>query len=332
METYNFLGLNTQQDEAQIVLLPVCWDVTTSYGKGTYRGPSAIANASSQLDFDDYDFGDSTKKGIHMLPKSEAIEKHYRAALPFGQKVINYCHSHEFEDPTSEIKEAQQIVNEESQKMVDYVHYFAKDFLNQDKFFAVVGGDHSCPLGLIKALAEKYNGDFGVLHIDAHADLRNAYQGFTHSHASIMYNVLQLDLAPKKIVQVGIRDYCGEEKELIDSDSRIKTFFGPQLFADHFRGKSWQVQCEEIIHELPNNIYISFDIDGLDPEYCPNTGTPVPGGLSFSQAEHLLRVFKGSGKKIIGFDLCEVAPDPSGKDEWDGNVGARVLYKLCGLV
>ena len=332
MKTFNVFGLNTAQEEAQIILLPVCWDVTASYGKGTYHGPESIAKASPQLDLYDYDFGDISKKGIHMLPKSEAIEKHYRVAMPMGKRVIDYFDENENGNISEDILQAQKIVNEESHKMMDYVHYYAQDFLNRGKFMAVIGGDHSCPLGLIKALCEKYKGDFGILHIDAHADLRAAYQGFEFSHASIMYNALQLNESPKKIVQVGVRDFCEEEKNLIERDKRIKTFFGPQLFAESFQGKTWQQHCEEIINELPENVYISFDIDGLDPEYCPNTGTPVAGGLSFSQAEHLLRILKASGKKLIGFDLCEVAPNPRGFDEWDGNVGARILYKLCGLV
>ncbi|MCB0357839.1 MAG: agmatinase family protein, partial [Bdellovibrionales bacterium] len=231
-----------------------------------------------------------------------------------------------------DLQQALQIVNEECHKMVEYIHYTAQDYLQQDKLVGVIGGDHSSPLGLIKALSEKYAGEFGILHIDAHADLRQAYQGFEHSHASIMYNVLQLPQAPQRLVQVGIRDFCVEEKKLIDNDERITTYFAPQIFSQHYQGKTWQQQCEEIVQQLPQKVYISFDIDGLDPLYCPNTGTPVPGGLSFSHVEHLLRVLKRSQKQIIGFDLCEVAPDPQGLDEWDGNVGARILYKLCGLV
>jgi agmatinase len=147
-----------------------------------------------------------------------------------------------------------------------------------------------------------------------------------------MYNVLRLPHSPKKIVQIGIRDFCKEEQDLINEDPRLKTFYGPQIFDRLFSGQSWNTICEDILSELPQNIYISFDIDGMNPEYCPHTGTPVPGGLSFMQIEHLLRVLKKSNKNVIGFDLCEVTPDPKNENEWDGNVGARILYKLCGVV
>jgi agmatinase len=91
-------------------------------------------------------------------------------------------------------------------------------------------------------------------------------------------------------------------------------------------GKSWKKQCKKIVAQLPQKVYISFDIDGLDPKLCPGTGTPVPGGLEFDQAVYLLKALVRSGREIIGFDLVEVAP---GESEWNGNVGARLLYKLC---
>ena len=89
--------------------------------------------------------------------------------------------------------------------------------------------------------------------------------------------------------------------------------------------------CDRIIACLPEKAYVSFDIDGLAPEYCPHTGTPVPGGLSFAEAVYLLDRLTASGREVVGFDLCEVAPDPAGDDDWDANVGARMLYKLCNF-
>jgi agmatinase len=96
---------------------------------------------------------------------------------------------------------------------------------------------------------------------------------------------------------------------------------------DLFEGRKWKDICEDIVHELPEKVYISFDIDGLAPHLSPNTGTPVLGGFSLEEVVYLFEKILESGKKIIGFDLCEVAPGKDG--EWDGNVGARVLYKLC---
>ena len=94
-------------------------------------------------------------------------------------------------------------------------------------------------------------------------------------------------------------------------------------------GGHWDDCCRRIVGELPRTVHVSFDIDGLSPELCPNTGTPVPGGLSFAEARHLLRVLAESGRRVVGFDLVEVAPGPRG-DDWDANVGARLLYKLIG--
>jgi agmatinase len=143
-----------------------------------------------------------------------------------------------------------------------------------------------------------------------------------------MYNALKIPQV-KKLVQVGIRDWCQAENDLINaSKGRVKTFFDYQLKEQSYRSRSWVSICSDIIQELPKHVYISFDIDGLDPKLCPNTGTPVPGGLEFGEAVFLMEMIARSGKKIIGFDLNEVAP---GKDEWNGNVGARLLYKMCNI-
>jgi agmatinase len=170
---------------------------------------------------------------------------------------------------------------------------------------------------------------FGILQIDAHADLREAYEGFDYSHASVMYNALELAQVDK-LVQVGVRDFCEEELFRIQkSHGRIKTFFDQDIKTAAFEGKTWQTQCIEIIKTLPEKVYISFDIDGLDPKLCPSTGTPVPGGLDFAQAMYLIKEVVKSGRTIIGCDLNEVAP---GVNEWDANVGARVLYRMALLM
>jgi len=142
-----------------------------------------------------------------------------------------------------------------------------------------------------------------------------------------MFNALKLQQV-QKLVQVGIRDLCQDEFNLVQADNRVVMFNDYELKAEAFNGKLWHQQCEAIVAQLPQKVYISFDIDGLQPELCPNTGTPVVGGLSFNQAHYLLRMVVKSGKQIIGFDLNEVSP---GDNDWDANVGARVLYKLCLL-
>ncbi|HVA99402.1 MAG TPA: arginase family protein, partial [Bacteroidia bacterium] len=159
--------------------------------------------------------------------------------------------------------------------------------------------------------------------------LRDAYEGFEFSHASIMFNALKIKQV-SKLVSVGIRDYCEAEATLIsNSNGRIKTYFDRTLKNRAYKGDSWKSICIEIVNNLPEKIYLSFDIDGLDPKLCPNTGTPVAGGFEFEQALFLIETVIASGKKIIAFDINEVSP---GKDEWDANVGARLLYRIANLV
>ncbi|WP_317175203.1 agmatinase family protein [Hymenobacter qilianensis] len=209
--------------------------------------------------------------------------------------------------------------------MLEWLKQKAGAHLDAGKAVAVLGGDHSTPLGYIHALAERHE-EFGILQIDAHCDLRPAYEGFEYSHASIMYNALQLPQV-KKLVQVGIRDFCQQEAELAErSNGRIIMFPERFLREELYGGKSWRKECKKIIAQLPQKVYISFDIDGLDPKLCPGTGTPVPGGLEFEEALYLIRMVVRSGREIIGCDLNEVAP---GDTDWNGIVGARLLYQLC---
>ena len=154
-------------------------------------------------------------------------------------------------------------------------------------------------------------------------DLRIAYEGFTYSHASIMYNALQLPQI-SKIVQIGIRDFCKQEVETVmEQGNRVQVHTDADMKAETFQGVTWEQQCNTIIAALPQKVTISFDVDGMYAWYGPNTGTPVPGGFSYEQATYLFNKLADSGKEIIGFDFVEVAP---GETDWDGNVGARMLY------
>jgi len=319
-------GLPFTLAEAKLVLLPVPWEVTTSYGVGASLGPQIIFDASSQVDLYDIDTGNNWNQGYHMLPVSNKLLAENKKMKALVKKINN---SKNPEKLTKEISS----VNKSCNQMVNWVYSESKKVLDSKKTMGLIGGDHSTPLGFIKALGEKYNADFAVLHFDAHADLRNAYQGFEHSHASIMYNVMKNlpeQTRPKKLVQVGIRDFCEEELEVINtSNGKIKTFFDAHLKEKLAEGIFWAKITEEILNELPKNVYISFDIDGLDPALCPNTGTPVLGGLSTDQAFFIFKQLVKSGRKIIGFDLNEVSPGAKITSDWDGNVGARVLYKLC---
>ena len=201
-----------------------------------------------------------------------------------------------------------------------------KSYLSQGKIPGVVGGEHSVTFGAVKAAAASLpeGRKLGVLQFDAHADLRNAYEGFEHSHASIMFNILSKIGNIGHLTQVGIRDFCADEHDTIRREGRISAFTDCQTEESLAQGETWDSICSRIVDTLPEDVYISFDIDGLDPSLCPNTGTPVPGGLGFQQAVYILRKV-ASQRNIVGFDLCEVAP---GENEWDANVGARLLHKM----
>ncbi len=318
----NIFGLPFNAQEADIILLPVPWEVTVSYGGGTINGPSSIMEASLQVDLYDSDVPQAWKSGIFMLDEDSAIRalslSSREKAEEYIQSLAEGANQENFQDTINQ-------VNKACEEMIAFVHHETASILDQGKVCGLVGGDHSTPLGFLKALAER-NESFGVLQIDAHMDLRKAYEGFTYSHASIMYNALQIPQI-SRLVQVGIRDYCQEEIEVMHSQGpRVVTFFDHAIQSAHFEGKSWAAQTDEIVEKLPQLVYISFDIDGLDPVLCPNTGTPVPGGLSYQQAVYLMRKLVESGRKIIGFDLNEVS---LGDSDWDANVAARLLLKQC---
>lgn len=327
---FGIFGIPLSEAESQIVLLPVPWEVTTSYGAGASRGPEIIRAASEQIDLFDFETGKFYERGIFMREIPQDILALNDQMKAKAQQIIEMKTN--LSDQVELMNQLTAEVNQACLRMTDWVYAKSLEILKNGKLLGLVGGDHSSPLGAIRAITEKYQGDVGVLHIDAHADLRKAYQGFHQSHASIMYNVMTEQLPPARLVQVGIRDFCEEEFEFSKSNSRIKTFYDIGLKQRLMRGESWDQVVEEIISHLPKNVYVSFDIDGLDPAFCPHTGTPVPGGLSIDQVFYLFNKLVQSGRKIVAFDLNEVSTggqDPEDA-EWDGNVGARVLYKLCG--
>ena len=327
---FGIFGIPMTEEEAQVVLVPAPWEVTTSYGEGASRGPKIIRQASEQVDLFDIEVGKAYEAGYFMRDLPEDLLAKNDKFKEIAQELIE-MRTNLSEDHAKMDRLAKE-VNQACQEMSEWVYNQCSDVLKKGKLLGLVGGDHSTPLGAIRAISDQYKGDFGVLHIDAHADLRKAYQGFEQSHASIMYNVMTDAKKPKKLVQVGIRDFCEEEYDFSESREDIKTFYDLELKRELLKGSTWEALCQKIIKELPQNVYISFDIDGLDPAFCPHTGTPVPGGLSVDQVFFLFREVHQSGRKIIGFDLNEVSTGGLSETEveWDGNVGARILYKLCG--
>lgn len=318
-------GLPFDPDDSELVIVPVAWDVTVSYGAGTAEGPEAVLAASPQLDFNDPDFPDAWKVGFSLDHIDESIREQAKLLRPKAETYISFLENGGRLSENTTMQQLLAEINFVCKATKEKVKQRVSELFRSGKKVAVLGGDHSTPLGMIEALAERYDA-FGILQIDAHLDLREAYEGFEYSHASVMFNALK-NKQVKKLVQVGIRDYCKSESDLIASEKgRVKVFFDRDMKNALYEGKVWKDICMEIISELPEYVYISFDIDGLDPKLCPNTGTPVPGGLEFEQAVYLFRKLIESGKKIIAFDLNEVSP---GEDDWDANVGARMLWKLC---
>ncbi|HRY82738.1 MAG TPA: agmatinase family protein [Candidatus Moranbacteria bacterium] len=322
----NIFALPFSKKEAKVILIPVPSEITVSFRSGTSFGPKAILSASPQIDFYDPSFPSSWEKGIFMLPISKKWKKHCQKLRSIATQCIKYLEKENFSKKKNKV--LWEKVNQGTEILANWVQKISEENIAKNKIVGVLGGDHSSPLGLIRALAKKYK--FGILMIDAHLDLRYGYEGFQNSHASIMRNASGIKEV-EKIVNVGARDFCEEEIEFVKKNKNRISFFGDQKISDKlFSGKKWPSLCQEIIAKLPKNVYISFDIDGLNPMLCPNTGTPVPGGLEFNQAIFLIRQIVKSGRKIIGFDLCEVSPAKAGDfaSDWNAIVGSRILYQL----
>ena len=320
----SLFGLGHTRDEASVVVVPVPFDATCSYAAGSARAPDAIREASAQVDLHDRRFGPIWRRGLHMLstdPDIAALSEQTRAlAVPLIERGGAV--------PGDEATVAE--IDAACARVESFVHDHAAAILAEGRTPAILGGEHSVSLGAIRACAETT--PVGVLQIDAHMDLRDAYDGFQYSHASVMFNAMRL-AGVERLVQVGIRDFCeGElaEAERLNAESpaRVAVFYDADLADRLFDGQFWDEICSEIVESLPPRVYVTLDIDGLDPSLCAGTGTPVPGGLTFRHLSRLIQELANSDRTVVGFDLVEVAP---GDGDWDANVGARVLYRLCAL-
>ena len=266
-----YFGLPFTPDEARLVLISAPWDVTVSYGTGTSEAPDAIIEASMQLDLYDALSPGAWRLGIATADIDYSLLETSQRLRSDAERVIRHLEEGGSVADDAVCRKIRR-VNEGCVQMNENIRAQARAWLAQGKLVGLVGGDHSTPYGLVQALGERGEG-FGILHIDAHCDLRRAYAAF--------------------------------------------------------EGETWGATCRRIVAELPERVYVSFDIDGLSVEYCPHTGTPVAGGLTFNQAVYLLHETVRSGRRIIGFDVVEVVPRPG--SSIDASTGARILYKLCGL-
>ncbi|MCB1050740.1 MAG: agmatinase family protein [Acidobacteria bacterium] len=319
-------GFYLEESQQQIVVIGVPWEVTTSYGRGTAAAPDAIVKASHQLDLFDPQLQRSFGQEVAMLPISEKWRTWNRECSALALPIIEAGGRVQ-----GKLRHDLEKINQIGDQLNVELRCLVASLLEEGKRVAILGGDHASPYGSILAHFDRYPG-MGILHFDAHADLRVAYEGFLYSHASIMYNLVHEIPELAALVSVGVRDFSEDEAQIAENHPSIHAFYDHLIQAKLFQGCSWHAICQEILKPLPKEVYVSFDIDGLDPACCPHTGTPVPGGLSFNQAVYLLEQVVASGRKIVGFDLVEVAPnakDPD--DEWDTNVGARLLHRLASL-
>lgn len=325
----NIFGLPFPESDARVVILPVPWEVTVSYNAGTARAAEHVFKASLQVDLFDADYPQAWREGFFMrdadkkiLMKSDYLRKEAELYIDYISKGDEVSKNQFMCKSLKEINEGGNFLN-------NWVYEKSKDLLEKGKLVGLLGGDHSIPLGYMKAIGEKH-GSFGILQIDAHCDLRKAYEGFVYSHASIMYNALNEIPQIEKLVQAGVRDFCEEEWVYINnSQQRVVTYFDKDIKERLFEGENWRQIADEIINQLPQKVLISLDIDGLDPKLCPNTGTPVQGGFETEQLYFLFKRIINSGRQIIGFDLNETGVSES---DWDANVAARILFKLCNLL
>lgn len=304
-------GLPDCGPTTRIEILPVPWDATASYGKGSSLGPDAIVAASGQIDLRDRLFGEPWRSRLRLLDEPDGIRA-------LNEEIAKM-------DPDDPSRPAR--IGAGGEIVRSTVRRFAEDAIGRGCTPVVLGGEHSVILGAVEAVADRWHedgGPVGILQIDAHMDLRSTYEGFQHSHASIMHNVLKLGDPVASLTQVGIRDWCRQEEATAAESERVTVFYDDELDRT-----DWAAQCRAIVATLPKLVYVSIDIDGLDPSLCPSTGTPVPGGLGWRELGTLLREIVQTKRRVVGADLVEVAP---GASDWDANVGARVLYRLCGLI
>ena len=272
----NYAGIAdefAQLEKSKIILIPVPYDGTSTWGKGADKGPEAFLEASENMELYDIETDSEVyKQGIHLT------------------------------DPITE--------NSSPEAMVNEVHAITKDFIKRNKFVTLFGGEHSMSIGSIRAFNECFD-NLTVLQIDAHADLRESYEGTKYNHACAVYEANQTT----NLVQVGIRSMDAIEKTLMDEE---KTFFAHDMVNDEY----W---TDKVIEAMTENVFITLDLDAFDPSIMPSTGTPEPGGLLWYETlEFLKQVFED--KNVVGFDIVELCPNKN--DKSSDFLAAKLYYKM----
>ena len=321
---YYFRDAMSVQD-AEVVLVSAPWAVTSAAGQGAAYTPDAIIDASTAVSL--YD----TVSQISIEGKVATAEVDYdlqESSLQLGgdaAKVVSHIEDGGTLSGDYFIRKVNRI-NIGFRDMHRSVGKRAFRFADKGKIVGVVGGDHSVTLGAVRSISSVYP-EMGVLFIDGHCDLRQSGKIFAYSHLSIARNIIDEVPQIAKMVQVGARDMSLEEVEFATAHPKIELFSHEDMVRSLYSGENWINICDKIAESLPKQVYISFDIDALTPECCPNTKRPIAGGMSFDQAVILINRVVESGRQIIGFDLTEVVPVSEGSI--DSAIGARMLVKLC---
>jgi len=276
MKTKTYAGIPedlAKLEQAKIVLIPVPYDGTSTWQKGADKGPEAFLNASENMEL--YDIETDTevyKQGVYL---AEAVTE-----------------------------------NSSPEAMVDAVHQVTKKYIKKNKFVTIFGGEHSISIGTIRAFNEMFP-DLTVLQLDAHADLRESYEGSTCNHACAVYEASQTT----NLIQVGIRSMDIIEKTVMDEE---KTYFAHDMAVDD----NWM---DSAIDQMTENVFITIDLDAFDPSILPSTGTPEPGGLLWYETlEFLKQVFEE--KNVVGFDIVELCPNL--KEKSSDFLAAKLYYKM----
>lgn len=281
----NFGGIAEEEfsdfERSRVVVWPIAYEGTVSYGTGTGLGAQAVINASRNMElYDEETDAEVYKLGIHTVEESASIEP--------------------------------------PERMMQSLYERAKELVETGKFVTMIGGEHSVSAPVIRAHAEKY-GNLSVLQIDAHADLRDTYDGTPHSHASIMARVVRDLRIPS--VQVGIRSISAEEARALD-DLPTRIFWAKDIV-----GKTdW---WDAAVDGLTENVYLTVDIDGLDPSLVAQTGTPEPGGLGWYETIGLIRTLARK-RNVVGMDLTEY----SYVEGFDASafLCAKLIYKSLAFI
>ena len=258
-------------DKAKVVLIPVPYDGTSTWHKGADKGPQAFLEASENMEL--YDIETRTevyKKGVYLAP---AVTE-----------------------------------NASPEKMVETVYKTTKNYIQQEKFITLFGGEHSISIGTIRAFNEAFE-DLTVIQIDAHADLRKTYEGSSCNHACAVHEASKTT----NLIQVGIRSMDAEELEYMDEN---QVYFAHNLYED------WM---DDAIGQMTSNVFLTIDLDAFDPSILPSTGTPEPGGLLWYETLDFLKlIFKK--KNVVGFDIVELCPNPAEKSS--DFLAAKLYYKM----